>query len=296
MNWRRLGAGVGLLVLTNAVVLAGVAYNRAGESDVEITLTEREIPLSYSAFRGDENTGLSLQLRWQSPNMRWHSAKFDPGPAWFDQAKLEAIGYDCSIPLTDSLVELYYDKLLPQEAYVVLEYGGQAWTAWLTEWERDLGFMNDQLAKGRRSKQDVERLREAYERLPKTGSRLLAVDVGIDPIQLRQRYPAGQRFIITKAQVRLTLVRAGKTESGESRPAHLRGNVTHLLVDEVHVPSEWREALERLTYAGSDRERIYPNTFAMQEEYKKPRYEVTLRYGKRYEPWITSIRPLTNSP
>ena len=58
MNWRRLGASVGLLVLTNAVVLAGVAYNRSGEPEVEITLTERELPVALGTFGGrDEDTG-----------------------------------------------------------------------------------------------------------------------------------------------------------------------------------------------------------------------------------------------
>lgn len=75
--------------------------------------------------------------------------------------------------------------------------------------------------------------------------------------------------------------------------AHVRGSVTHLLIDEIHVPLEWRETLQRLTYAGSDRGRIYPNTFVMHGEHKEPRYEVILRYGKRHEPWITAIRPIT---
>ena len=226
MNWRRLGASVGLLLLTNAVVLAGVAYNRAGESDTEVTLTEREIPLSYTAFQGDENTGLSLRLRWESSNIRWRSAILDPGPEWFDQVKLEAIGYDCSILLTDPSAELYYGKLLPREGYVVLEYGGQAWRSWLAEWERDLHVMSDQLNRGQQSKQDVERFKEAYERLPTMGSRLLVTDVGTDPTQLRQRYSDGRGFIIAKAQVRLTLIRAGKTEAGEPRPG-ARARICH---------------------------------------------------------------------
>src|SRR5215472_6318591 len=103
MNWRRFGASAGLIVLTNVIVCIGVAYNRGGEPEAEIALTERELPLSYAAFRSEENTELALHLRWQSPAHRWHALVLAPRPEvdWFDQAKLEAVGYDCSFPLSD---------------------------------------------------------------------------------------------------------------------------------------------------------------------------------------------------
>lgn len=106
MNWRRFGASVGLVVLTNAIVLIGIAYNRGGEPEAEITLTEREVPLSYEAFQSDENTELALRLHWQSPAHRWQALMFESRlePDWFDQAKLEAVGYDCSLPLRNSIM------------------------------------------------------------------------------------------------------------------------------------------------------------------------------------------------
>jgi hypothetical protein len=298
MNWRRFGASAGLVILTNAIVLIGIAYNRGGEPEAEITLTEREVPLSYEAFQSEENTELALRLHWQSPAHRWQVLMFEPRPEteWFDQAKLEAVGYDCSLPLPDPSAEQYYDKMLPREAFVVLEYGGQAWARWLVEWDRDKVFMAEQVNKGKRSKQDLERLNDAYDRLPKTGSRLLAVDVGSDPIQLRQRYPERNQFVIVRAQVRLYLAREGKTESGERRSAHLRGEVTQLLVDDIHVPFELQAVLDTLSRHEGRHGRMSSGTFVSPGEAKEPRYEVTLRYGKRYEPWITAIRPLTISP
>lgn len=292
MNWRRLGASVGLLVLTNAVVLAGVAYNRSGEPEVEITLTERELPVALGTFGGrDEDTGLALHLRWQSPNRRWHSDRHESGPTWFDQAKLEALGYDCSIPLSDPDASLHYDRQLPREVYVVLEYGGHAWADWLKEWERDLAFTAVQVSTGKDSQKDLDRHREVYERLPKTAARLVAIDVGNDAGQLRQRYSEPHRFIIARAQVRLALVREGKSESGERYPASLRGHVTHLLTDDIHVPYEWQSELTGITEGKSIYKNFW-NSFDWQAEPKEPRYEVTLRYGKRHEPWITAVRPL----
>ena len=41
-------AAIALIVLTNVVVLAGVAYNRSGEPDATVTLTERELNLAGS--------------------------------------------------------------------------------------------------------------------------------------------------------------------------------------------------------------------------------------------------------
>jgi len=298
MNWRRFGASAGLVLLTNAVVLIGVAYNRGGEPEAEITLTEREIPLSYGAFQSDENTELALRLHWQSPAHRWQGLWFEPRPEpdWFDQAKLEAVGYDCSLPLSDPSAEQYYDKMLPRETFVVLAYGGQAWARWLEARDRDKVLMAEQVNKGKRSKQDLERLNEAYDQLPKTGSRLLAVDVGSDPIQLRQRYPERNQFVIVRAQVRLHLAREEKTASNERRPTHLRGEVTQLLISDIHVPFELQAVLDTLSRSEGLRGRTSSGTFVRPGETKEPRYEVTLRYGKRYEPWITAVRPLTSSP
>jgi hypothetical protein len=283
---------MGLLVLTNAVVLAGVAYNRSGEPDVEITLTEREVPVSFGTFgRSDEDTGLALHLRWQSPNRRWHSGRHESGPAWFDQAKLEALGYDCSVPLSGPDSGLHYGRQLPREVYVVLEYAGQAWAAWLEEWERDLAFAAAQVATGKSSQKDLDRHRDVYQHLPRTAARLIAIDAGTDAAQLRERYADPHRFIIARAEVRLVLVQAGKTEAGERYPTHLQGHVTHLLSGDIHVPYEWQAELNRITEGKSIYNSVW-NSFDWQVDFKGPRYEVTLRYGKRHEPWITAVRPL----
>jgi hypothetical protein len=297
MNWRRFGASAGLVVLTNLFVLIGVTYNRSGEPEAEITVTERDLPLSYVAYRNEENTELALRLDWQSPGHRWHGIVFESQlePDWFDQGKLESIGYDCSLPLSDSIAGQYYDKMLPREAYVVLGYGGQAWTHWLEEWDRDRVFMVDQVSKGKRSKEDLVRFNDAYGRLQKTGSRLVAMDVGKDPVQLRQRYPDRHQFAIVRAETRLHLARERKASSGEDRPPYLHGVITHLLVDDIHVPFEQRAVLDTLLRSEAERESPR-GSFVKSGEVKEPRYEVTLRFGKRYEPWITSIRPLVTMP
>ena len=40
-------AGLAIIIVTNIVALAGVAYNRSGEPDAVVELTERELGLPY---------------------------------------------------------------------------------------------------------------------------------------------------------------------------------------------------------------------------------------------------------
>jgi hypothetical protein len=102
--------------------------------------------------------------------------------------------------------------------------------------------------------------------------------------------------VIVPAQVRLYLAREGKTQTGERLPAHLRGEVTQLLTNDIHVPFELQAVLDTLSRHEGQHGWTPSGPFVRPREAKEPRYEVTLRYGKRYEPWITAIRPLTISP
>jgi hypothetical protein len=291
MSWWRLASSIGLILVTNAVVLGGVVYNRSGHTQGVMTLTERELPLSYDAFRNSENTDLSLHVHWQQPNHRLmlgSLATQRPVREWFDQAKLEAAGFDCAVSATDPSAAQYYDKMLPREAFVVLEYGGTAWTTWLAEWERDIAFTAEQVTVGARSMKDVSDLKEAYAEAQRNQSRLVVIDVGKDPVQLRGRYPDATQFLIASAQIRMHLVRPGSQSPTEP---YLRGEVTQLLVTDLHVPFELRSLLDALPRpAGGVRAIRLPLT-GMQE----PRYEVTLQYGKRYEPWVVAIRLLQTS-
>ncbi|MFO0775319.1 MAG: DUF4824 family protein [Nitrospiraceae bacterium] len=293
MNWRRIALGTSLVVLTNAVALMGVAYNRSGEPDAEVTLTERELPLSYDSFRNTENTDISLRLNWHSPNHRWSGVPAQPRePIWFDQHKLEAIGYDCFVPLTDASADLYYGKQLPRDVYAVVEYDGPSWTAWLAAWERDQAALADQIAAGKQAARDGTDLKDARERLPLTASRLIVIDVGLDPARLRQQYPARNQIVILRAQVHLSILSESKAEDGTITPRHLQGDVTRLLLDDVHVPFEFRSVLENLPAPREAGRTSSDSTTWLPYEQTIPRYEVTLRFGQRHEPWITAIRPL----
>ncbi|MEE8606823.1 MAG: DUF4824 family protein [Nitrospiraceae bacterium] len=269
-----LWTAMALVLGTNALVLTVVASNRFGEGEALLHMTERELPLSSAS---DENTGITLRLRWQQ------QPELDrgPGPGWFDQAKLEALGYDCSVPLTDLSAKLHYSKATPRRAFVVLEYEGDAWRQWLADAEREVQGTAEGVQRRESSRRDLQSANDRLDRLRKLGSRLIAVDVGADPDQLRQAYPDRTRFIVAPAEVNLIFLREWTGKDGIYHPPYLGGRMSQLLVQYIHAPTEKRGVLAH--YA---RERMYLG----------PRYSVTIHYGHRYEPWIVGVEPLSQPP
>ncbi len=282
---------IALLVLVNIVVLAGAARNRSGEPDAVVELTERELPLSaYPAADNRENTGISLRLNW---NQYPFYGKFYRGQGgnsqydWFDKARLEEIGFDCSMPLTGSKAEIHYEKMLPRKAYAVLEYEGELWQAWLERERTGLSDIAERVKKGTATDKDLKEANNAYERLLKTSSRLFAVDAGKDPVKLRHQYPDRKRFIITAAKVGLHFARPYYKGTEKKEPLKLGGYLSEILVDEIHVPRTMSSILDAiLTKAGRQAVPVYSYGFMHDQE---PSYKVTLYYGKRFEPWVGDV-------
>lgn len=280
-------AGGAVVLITNIVILAGVVYNRSGATPTAITLTEREMTIASS---GEENTGRALRVQWQQPHIRGLEQR--EGPEWFDQAKLEAVGYDCHVSPTDPNAEQFYQKALPRKAYMVLEYDGAAWVTWLKEWEHDLDWTADRVRRGKRSEESLNKEKELSERVKQTASRLVAVDIGWDPAQLRRQYPDPAQFIIAPALVELQYIRTDAQKSGPRRAPFLRGVVSELLVDEIHVSLEHRAILDQIQREDKQKPRQWSRFGQLPEGVDQPRYGVTLRYGKRQEPWIVTVEKL----
>jgi len=248
--------------------------------------------LAYRGSADRENTGVSLRLNWNEYpvygkllHRNNRGLRYD----WFDQAKLEAVGFDCTVPLTDANAELHYEKMLPRKAYAVLEYEGIAWDAWRARAEQDLSEIVDRAQKGTATQKELKEAQEEYDREMKTHSRLFAVDAGRDPAKLRQQYTDNKRYLIVPAKVRLTYSRYYNDEIKKSEPPKLTGFISELLVDDIHVPKSMRAVLDSLAMKGKGlTESYYPYDMNKQE----PRYEVTLNYGKRYEPWVANIQPM----
>jgi hypothetical protein len=124
---------------------------------------------------------------------------------------------------------------------------------------------------------DIHRIRSVFlvleleEEAEENNSRLIAVDAGLDAGDLRRRYGDRSRYIVAPGSVRLFLDTDDDDE--DKHRAYLQNLRTAL----IHVPKEHSGFLADLD-AGGD---------------QPPRYAVTLRYGRRLEPWVIEVEPLT---
>jgi len=281
---------VGLVLLTNVWVLAGVVYNRTGEAEATVVLTERELP---KARQSRENTGLFLRLEWSMPGFQ-KPGRFDPKPGWFNRDKLEALGFRIDLPVLASKAYDYYRHQLPRPAYIVLEMEGDAWEDWKRSALQHLQTLKADLAQATDEKEikTLERQVDDMKRRLLTQSRLFAVDAGADPEALRVQYPDRNRYIIAQAIVRIQVAyvyRENDRERRERVPV-LNGYIQKVSVNTLHLPHLYRDRFLKLTSKAR-----YISFSSPREAMKKipaPRYAVTLHYGKRYEPWIAELKAL----
>jgi hypothetical protein len=267
MSRRPLWFALALVLAVNAFVLAGVVRNRAGAPDAALTLTERELGLSVGHSR-EENNGVALELDW---NAGEHPLD------WFDQGKLAELGFD-DTQGTDSDPRPSAARALPKKAFVVLEYEGAAWERYKLRKEQELFELLEDLRQGKIETDQAEDQRAQIEGSLRAGSRLFAVDAGIDPEKLRERYPDRERYIIAPAMVRAN-------EQWEEERRVLRGHVSAILTDTFHVPSDLHPPLMALPSQG----RLSRYQYYQPGQDLRPRYEVRVGWGKRYEPWVAGV-------
>jgi hypothetical protein len=125
------------------------------------------------------------------------------------------------------------------------------------------------------SKEFIAKAKNAQDQMEREevlGSRLFAIDAGLDRAALRAKYPDRSRFLILKATVRPQLVTVDKLR-------RVGGYVSGLGVRQINVPFEQRPALEP----------------ALRNRNRTPKdpgipFEATVAFGQRLEPWLESVR------
>ena len=265
MNWTRMHAivaGAAVIVLANAIALGGAALNRSGTPESVLRLTERELRPEGPADDRD-NSGLALHVEWRvlvpdSPgSYYWGSAA-----PWLDRQKMASLGFDME-SRHNGPREAFANQL-SREVFLALEFDGEA-AKQAAEQARDAAAK--ERAKGTQA--GVTRARD-LEEAAATGSRLFAVDAGLDADALRSHYPDRTKYAIVRGRV------MPWTDPGGAR----RGAISSLLVEEINVPYEDRPVFEgaarRFRY-GAQRP---PNV----------RYEVTVAFGRRLEPSIVAAK------
>lgn len=246
--------GAGLIVLTNAVVLGGVAYNRSGEPQSRLQLSERELQVERSQWLQDaENSGLLLQL------------DHEVADGWVSPEKLQTLGF--TVVHRGELET--WDERKEIEALVVFELDGPAFEAArevaraaLTE-VRAAAELKPQ---DTRSQEALKSAEHEVERFATTETRLYVVDAGLDAAALRQRYPDVTRYAVARAHMRYFV------RYSPRRPEH---NGYELWVEPltINIPSQSRAAFEGWSWRGWG-------------ETAHSKVRVDLAFGQRFEPWI----------
>ena len=257
MKLRGLLAGLVLIALANAAALGGVAWNRRGEPEATVTLTERELRIPWSAINDEDDTGLDLQLEW---NARWSAG--GSLPEGLPLTTLHELGFRPAIGRREP----------PRTAWVVLEMDGEAWRRWVEKRRR-------QVEEERRKKPDGDCPPGTdLELMQVSGSRLVAVDAGRDRHALRRRHPDRSRHLVVPGVVHVQ----------EARPGVFEGVVSDLRVESVHVPLKLRPVLDELVRD----ERMRQETSSSAELNRPPRYRAVVAFGRRGEPWLVTIERL----
>jgi len=277
-NTKILIAGLAIILVTNIVALGGVAYNRAGEPEALVELTERELGMPYRYRRNKENTGLGLRINcrlegtqryFYGSNNCWGS------PAWLDRAKLSELGFKLQPQRGKSAGRQTFDKELPRRVFLVLEYNGAAHQRAVINSEKEMKAQQALLANNPNNEGFEERVEEAQKKLYNEqiyNSRLFVIDAGLDKLNLRNTYPDTSKYLLMKALIRPTWSRFGDEEEW-------KGTITDLLVGTINVPLEYRAIFEPLEEIQLRRNR---NRLV-------PRYKVHLAFGKRAEPWVIDV-------
>jgi len=235
---------IAVVLLCNAVVLLEIARDRRDPPHAELWLTERELPILPPE---PESSVLLLELRW--------NGGIQALEALFDEPRLRALGFDCSVPADSPEARAHYGRQPARAAWVVLENEGEGWERWRSG--------------------PAGGAPEAEH-----ASRLFLVDAGPDPDVLRPRYPDGGRTVILPVHVQ-PVVRTDDA-SGTQRLTVL---VNWEPARDVIVPARLRSALEP---------HLEPPTrvpIERSESESAPRYRARVRFGRRDLPRLEVVEP-----
>ena len=246
-------AAAAVVLVANAFTLLHARRNRAGPPDSDITLTERELSEDYKA--NDEDSGVSLRLRWTD---QWRSLYMLHSPApWLDRKILQEVGFDISVAPSDKAASDFYARQRARRAFVALEYDGPAWRKWIDDVEHQ----------EQRQFELNPGIKHANAR--EISTRLTAIDAGSDAARLRGRHPDRGSVIIVPAVIRIGL---GPQVAEMPAQRQLYGSIEQI-PSSIHVPLPFSDVFRRRP--AGDR-----NTAT---------YRVHLRYGALLEPWIVGV-------
>lgn len=288
---RYLIAGLALIGLVNAVILASVAWNRQPPAQSQLLLSERELGSTHTYWRKD-NSSLALRLdyRWpsQADNQQYGLS--------ISAEKMAALGFQVPAQVSEAAVSRYR-RQLDREALLVLELDGPAY-------QREVALARAAHAAALRLQASVPGSKELQDAAKNAGnaleyeeqraSRLLVVDVGADQQALRARYPDRQRYAIVRGIVEArvgSVVSEWTGEGQDPRPQSQR--VTWLLGGSASTPGLHSLNLPRRWHATFDSLPQQDELSGMDDPADQPRFTANVALGRRLEPWFVEVSVTT---
>ena len=273
-----LAAGVLLILLANAVALIGVYFNRSGEAESRLALSQRELTMPWGWGIAKENSGLAVSLNWRviDPSIgEFGGYGFSGGtPDWLDEARMAALGFDTSLPAEGTFGRRRFERQLPREVILVLELAGPAWQQAVERARQNAARHEAASLANVGSKEFAEKAKRAQEQLKReeiSNSRLFAIDAGLNVAALRARYPDRGHYLILKGTVRPRL-------ATHEKKTRVTGYVSALAVTQINVPHALRPVLEPAL-------RKHKRT----ADDPAPHFDAVIVVGQRLEPWIESV-------
>lgn len=228
---RALVAGVALIVVTNAVVLAGVAYNRSGEPESVLRLTERELRIYNWNWPANENSSIDVHLNWRVAQIESRDDEvygvWRGGLSWLKPAQLRELGFDVEVDIESKEGAEHIRRQPSRRAWVVLEHDGPAYQAAVERARQKLERATALASANAGDPEFQQRLNAARGALAseeRKETRLFVVDVGRDEDALRARYPDRQRYAIVNGRLSVAI-------EGPDGRRRLVGQVAEIDVD-----------------------------------------------------------------
>lgn len=291
MKWTQssiLAAGLGFILVVNAVALGGVAYNRGGNPDSVLRLTERELQRPYGWARNSENSGQSLTLQWRTMledadpaiGIYMNYSGIGGSPGWLNEAKLASLGFDARPRLHANRAN-FMERDLPKQAFLVLEADGPTYQRVLERIRKQAAESESKSVADPNNKQGASQAKVAKEQLAREesqASRLFVVDAGLDVEQLRARYPDRSHYAIVQGEIRPQWIQRNNPGS-----TVLAGYISAVHADRIQVPLSYQSVLAFNPTSGAGG----PYKFQGRLVPELP-FDVSVAFGRRLEPWIVS--------
>lgn len=259
--------GLAVILLSNVWVLGSVAYNRSGEPESRLLLTEREL-LPSRHWKRQEDSGVALALLTRQPRL-----SEDQAPIHLDV--MQQLGFSLEFPDDAPSHAHPFMRQPSRAAIVVLEFDGKAHQAEIRAQQKVLAEAREALKSAPGDKRRIGELdyaEKALQRARTQDSRLYVIDAGLDVAQLRQRYPDRTRFVLVPGRVR--------PWTNHYVTPRIFGGRAEPLLGEIQIPYKWRAYFRSDNPANCCRDH---------------RYALEVVFGRGLQPWVQEVPQLPRS-